>query len=127
MKYTYNTATGTIAVEINEHWLGLLAALDRDEFNSERKHSRRHPISLESCRFKGDWFEDRRDPVSEVETALDIELALVTLTDLQRNCFVETRMNCRPQQEVAAMLGKSRPTIRKAAEGAAGKLKIFFA
>ena len=127
MEYSYFSATGIITVEIDEQWLDLLIDLDRDEFNSERKHRRRHPIPLESCLYEGEWFDDGLDSIGEVDAAADMELALATLTELQRICFVETRLYGKPQRALAAELGKSPSTIQRAVEGAAEILKIFFA
>ena len=55
MKYTYVTATGKIEIEVNERLHNVLIALDKEEYNSNRKHNRRRPISLSSADFDGDW------------------------------------------------------------------------
>ena len=59
MQYQYLTATGPIAIELDEQYLALLDAFDDAEDNSNRKHSRRHPISLKSADYEGSWFEDK--------------------------------------------------------------------
>ena len=127
MTYIYFSATGPIEIEVDEELYELLTAMDRDEFNSDRKHSRRHPFSLENCAYEGEWFEDKHDSISQIELAIDMKPALSLLTDLQRACFVETILGGKSQREMAAELGKSRSTVQKAVDGATEILKIFFA
>jgi len=126
MKYEYITSTGKVAIEVDEQFHDLLVALDKEEYNSDRKHSRRYPISLESCEYEGEWFTEKHDAVAEIENSIDIERALASLTELQRICFVEARLNGKSQREVAAELGKSRSTVQQAVDGAIAILKKFF-
>jgi len=123
MQYFYATATVAIEIDLDEQFYELLIDMDRDAFNSERKHSRHHPMSLDHCEHHGEWFEDKHDAISEIELAIDLERALSTLTDLQRVCLVETRQNGKTQQELAVELGKSRSTVQKAVNGAIETLK----
>ena len=126
MKYEYNTVTGPVALELDERYLALLDAFDDAEDNSNRKHSRRHPISLEHADYEGEWFKDKADPIGDTEAAIDSEQALASLTELQRVCFTEVKMSGRGYREVAADLDKSRSVVEKAVKGAAEKLKKFF-
>jgi len=126
MKYEYNTATGPIAVEVDERYLALLDAFDDTEDNSNRKHSRRHPISLENSEYEGAWFEDKADPIGDIEAAIDAEQSLGSLTELQRFCFTEVCLNGRTQRDVAAELGKSKFAVTQAIDGARKKLKKDF-
>jgi RNA polymerase sigma factor (sigma-70 family) len=123
MMYSYVTATAAIKIDLDEQFYKLLIAMDQDEYNSDRKHSRRHPIPLDHCEYQGEWFEDKYDIVGETDFAIDLERALSTLTDLQRVCFVATRISEKTQQELAAELGKSRATVQKAVDGAITILK----
>ena len=123
MKYSYAAATTVIEIDLDEQFYELLVAMDREECNSDRKHSRRHPISLDHCEYQGAWVEDKNDAIGEIEFAIDLERALSTLTGLQRTCFIETRENGKTQRELAAELGKSRSTIQKAVDGAIQILK----
>ena len=126
MKYEYITSTGTVAIEVDEHFFDLLVAMDKEEFNSNRKHSRRYPISLENCEYEGEWFEDKHDAISQAESSVDMERALASLTELQRICFVEVKLNGRGYRDIAAELNKSRSVVEKAVKGAVDKLKTFF-
>jgi len=126
MQYLYLTATGPVAIELDERYIALLDAFDDAEDNSNRKHSRRHPISLEHASYEGAWFEDKADPIGDAETAIDAERAMTTLTELQQTCFAEVCMNDRTQRNVAAELGKSKYAVTQAIEGARKKLKKVF-
>ena len=126
MKYEYATATGPITIEADEQLCSLLSAMDDDEGNNNRKHRRRRPVSLESCEYEGEWFEDKHDPIGDTDAAIDRERALASLTELQRTCFIETRMNGKTQRELAAELGKSRSTVQWAVDSAITSLKKYF-
>jgi len=54
MKYEYINATGKTEIEVDEHFFDILVALDREEYNADRKHSRRHPLSLEGVEYEGE-------------------------------------------------------------------------
>jgi RNA polymerase sigma factor (sigma-70 family) len=123
MQYTYTSVTGVIEAEISDHWHNILVAMDREEFNSDRRQSRHCSISLNDCVFEGEWFEDKYDAIAEIETLIDMELILASLTELQRICFVETRLHGKTQREVAAELGKSSSTIQVAVDRALAILK----
>jgi len=126
MKYTYFSVTGMIEAEVDEQLREQLSAMDDDWFNSERRHRRHCTVPLDDCEFEGEWFEDIYDAIGEIETMMDTEPLVSSLTELQRACFMETRLNGRLQQEMADVLGKSRSTIKKAARRAAEILKKIY-
>jgi DNA-directed RNA polymerase specialized sigma24 family protein len=126
MKYTYTNTTGTTEIEVDEQFYDLLISMDREEFNSDRKHSRRYPISLENCEYEGEWFEDSADPIAEAETALEQEQMLASLTELQRICFVEVCLNGRSQKAVGTDLSISQQMVDKHVRAARKKLKKVF-
>ena len=126
MKYTYTNATGTTEIEVDEQFYDLLIAMDKDDYNSDRKHSRRYPISLENCEYEGEWFADGKDAAGEVETSIDTQRALASLTELQRICFVEVCLNGRPQHSVAADLSITQQMVDKHVRAARKKLKKVF-
>jgi RNA polymerase sigma factor (sigma-70 family) len=47
MKYTYITATGTTEIEISEEFYDLLVDMDRQDYNTNQRETRRH-CSLEA-------------------------------------------------------------------------------
>ena len=61
MKYEYINSTGKTVIEVDEHFYNILVTLDNEEHNANRKHSRRHPVSLEDVDFEGEWFTDETD------------------------------------------------------------------
>ena len=48
MKYQYQFNNETIIIEVDEKDYEVLLSLDKDEYNSNRKHIRRYPVSLDS-------------------------------------------------------------------------------
>ena len=126
MKYEYKGTTGTTEIEVDEHFYDLLVAMDDEEKNSNRRHGRNNPISLENCEYEGAWFENKCDPIKESETAVQWEQAKASLTELQRFCFVEVCLNGRIQQSVADELGVTQQAVDKHIRNARKKLKTFF-
>ena len=126
MKYEYKGITGTTEIEVDEHFYDLLVAMDDEEKNSNRRHGRNNPISLENCEYEGEWFEDKRNPIKETETAVQWEQARASLTDLQRFCFVEVCLNGRTQQSVADKLGIKQQVVDRHIRAARKKIKSFF-
>ena len=47
MKYEYKFRKETITVDIDESDYNILIALDHEEYNLNRKHDRRYPLSIE--------------------------------------------------------------------------------
>jgi len=82
MHYEYTTATGPVAIEVDEQYYNLLDELDIEEKNSNRKHSRRHPISLNDVDFEGDWFADNTDILGELIRREDSERLWAAILEL---------------------------------------------
>ena len=126
MKYEYITSTGNVAIEVDEQFYDLLVTADREEYNSNRKHRRRYPISLENCAYEGEWFEDKDNPINDTETAIQWKQTSVALTELQRFCFVEVCLDGRTQQSVADELGIRQQVVDRHIKAAKKKLKVLF-
>jgi len=126
MKYEYITSTGNVAIEVDEQFYDLLVIADCEEYNSNRKHSRRQPISLENCEYEGEWFEDKGNPINDTEAAILWERASAALTELQRLCFGEACLNGRTQQSVADELGIRQQVVDRHIKAAKKKLKVLF-
>jgi len=87
MKYQYKTATGNHEIEVDEQFYDALIALDAKEKNSDRKHSRRRPVSLESMDYEGQWFSDGTDILGDLiqtENYERLHTALAELTSDQQ-------------------------------------------
>ena len=126
MKYTYKNATGKTEIEVDEQFLDLLVAMDNDEDNNNRKHSRRYPISLENCEYDGEWFKDKNDLINDTETAIQWEQASASLTELQRLCFVEVCLNGKTHRQLATEIGITHQVVSRHIETARKKLKKYF-
>jgi len=66
MKYEYITATGRTEIEVDEGFYEVLVMMDKEEYNADRKHSRRHPVPLEGAEYEGEWFSDGTDILSDL-------------------------------------------------------------
>lgn len=53
MKIKYEFADGNVELEVSDEWASILAELDRQERNNDKKEKRRH-YSLEACTYEGD-------------------------------------------------------------------------
>ena len=73
MKYEYITATGRKEIEVDKHFYDILIALDNDEYNSDRRHNRRNPMSLEGTDYEGEWFSDETDLLGDIIRAESYE------------------------------------------------------
>jgi len=83
MKYEYKGTTGNTEIEVDEHFFDILVSLDKEEFNSDRKHSRRNPLSLEDTEYEGEWFADGSDLLGDLiraESNARLHAVLLRLT-----------------------------------------------
>ena len=133
MQYIYKTATGKVIVELDESWHDILDTEDRHEFNQERRHRRNDhkyargtPILMGAEESADDWLVFSIDErLKAVELKVDLEMALKTLSALQRRYFVLNRMWGYTTSEIARLEGKAQPSIFKAISSAEKKIKNF--
>ena len=128
MKYTYKNTTGTTEIEVDEHFYELLVAMDNEEFNSDRKHSRRYPISLENCEYEGEWFADDTDLLEEIikkEGYIRLREAMKNLTPEQRELIQKVYFDGVPATEIAQAEGVVRSSISHRLERAIKRLKKY--
>lgn len=114
MKYEYINATGKTEIEVDEHFYEILVALDREEYNSDRKHSRRHPISLEGAEYEGDWFSDGADLLGDMiraETHERLHVALGQLTPDQQTLIRQIYFEGVAPSEIAKRDGVDKSAI----------------
>ena len=57
MKIKYEFADGNVELEVSDEWASVLAELDRQERNNDKKEKRRH-YSLEACTYEGEDFAE---------------------------------------------------------------------
>jgi len=99
---------------------------ERRHTRSDHKYAPGIAIAIDTIDPDGAWIRSERNGLSEVEIEHDLEIALSELTDLQRRCFIEVRLNERTQTDVADELGISRESVKQAISGALKKLKKYF-
>ena len=127
--YTYETRTGMVTIEVDEHWHRKLMEADAKESNSNRCHTRSdhkyapgEPISLNHLEY---WIADIRDDIALIELAVDLERALSTLTKLQHRYFTMARLHGYSCAQISKLEGKADTTILRTVSAAEKKLKKF--
>ena len=115
--YKYEFVTGTVELEISEEWEKRLKDEDRDEYNSNKKETRRH-LKLDASIDGTEWVrDDKADPKNcmEEETSKDILMDEVSriLTEKQFNAFEKICLNRYTEQEYADMVGISQQAAHR--------------
>jgi len=126
MKYQYKSVTGNNEIEVNDDWSRVLLDLDNEETNSDRKHSRRNPVSLEGAEYEGEWFADGTDLLADLIEAESLErlrAALAQLTPAQRELVEQVYFNGIPPSEIARRGGVDKSAISHRLELIYKKLK----
>jgi DNA-directed RNA polymerase specialized sigma24 family protein len=131
-EYTYETATGLVAIRLDEKWLALLAAADASEVIANRKHTRADhkyapgkPTSLEAMEYIGQWFSGKDESIRHTDFSIDLERAMTTLTKLQHRYVTQVLINGHSYAELARMDGISEAAIRKHVKLAIPKIKKY--
>ena len=128
MKYEYINATGKTEIEVDERFYEILVALDREEYNSDRKHSRRHPLSLEGAEYEGEWFSDGADLLGDMiraESEARLHAALGQLTPDQQALIHAVYFGGVPVTEYAKREGVDHSAISHRLQTIYKKLKKF--
>jgi DNA-directed RNA polymerase specialized sigma24 family protein len=115
MKYVYETATGEIEIEVDPHYHSILSAMDREEFNSERKHNRRKAVSLDSAVYGGRWLSDEADLLDDLiqqETIDRLRMAIRKLPMYQRVLIEHIFLKKEKIVDVARRYGVPESTLR---------------
>ena len=132
--YTYKTLDGNLTIEVDDRWHDWLTEADYAESKLERSHTRADhkyaygtPLSLESLGNADDWMVfNQITSYPAVELKVDLEMAMATLTDLQRRYFIMNKMLEYSSHEIARLEGKRQSTISKTIIQAEKKIKTFF-
>lgn len=128
MKYTYWTQTGPANIDVDEKWLEILREMDREEYNSNQKETRRH-VELDISRDKSQWLDNNEEPIEDticrLETAEALDEAIATLTAKQRDVFMAIQFYGFSIGEVAEVKGISKQAVAKSLAQAKRKLKNF--
>ena len=128
MKYQYKTATGNHEIEVDEQFYDALIALDAKEKNSDRKHSRRRPVSLESMDYEGQLFSDGTDILGDLiqmENYERLHTALAGLTPNQQALIKQIYFQGIAPSEIARRDGVNNSAISMRLALAHKKLEKF--
>ena len=133
-KYTYQTATVPVAIDVDEKWAAILMDADNDMENNDRSQTRPDhkyapgaPVSIDSLQYAGDSLADKSDGIGDAECRADFENAFGSLTVLQRRYFVLARMKGYSYTEIARREGKKKETVFGIVTAAAKNIKKFLA
>jgi len=128
MRYTYWTQTGPVGVDVDEKWLEILKEMDRDEYNSNQKETRRH-VQLDTSRDNSKWLDNNEEPIEDticrLETAEALDEAIATLTAKQRDVFMAIHFYGFNISEVAKIKELNKSTVARHLNAAEKKLKNF--
>ena len=111
--YTYHFATGDETIEISGYWADVLADLDREEYNSDRKQlreGRRYGVEIGEMEDK--MIEDPCDLEKTVMEGLRLEYLKRKLTDKQNEVLIALIESDGNLQDVSLELGMGRTTIQ---------------
>ena len=123
MKYEYNGATGKTEVEVDERLYNILIGMDKAEYNSDRKHSRRYPLPLDGVDYEGEWFADGTDILGSMVTDEAVRHAMSYLSERQQYLIQKICLDGWKYAEIAALEGKDESAIRHATERAKARIK----
>jgi RNA polymerase sigma factor (sigma-70 family) len=128
MKYEYVTATGKNEVEVDERFIGILREMDREEYNSDRRHCRHNPISLSHADYDREWMMDKEDAFYDLVEAEDYEklqAALALLTTDQRSLIQDVYFRGVLPSEIARRDGVHNSAISNRLARAMKRLRLF--
>ena len=124
----YETATGTVEVDVEEKWGNVVIDLDRQEYNNNHKETRRH-YSLDACTYEGENFKDidRNLIVNQEPDLLEIlPDALASLEPQQRELVKKVFFEGKKKKEIADEEGVSPAAISDRLNKIYKKIKKYF-
>lgn len=128
MKYTYNTRTKNVNIDVDERWVKILKEMDKEEELNERKETRRHE-SLDLTMDEHEWLDNHEesieDTICRLETAEALDEAIATLTAKQRDAFMAVHFYGFSISEVARIKGLNKSTVARNLNAAEKKLRNF--
>lgn len=125
MKIKYEFATETVEIDVEEQWANIVLDLDRQDFNVDRKETRRH-CSLEAYNLDDSLLPSDEDLVGDVIRNQENERlywAIGMLTPEQQDLVKAIFFEGVSVSDYAASHGVSQPAISQKKETAIKKLK----
>ncbi len=115
MKITYEFVTGEVSeVEVDERLGGMLLDLDRQQYNNDKKETRRH-VSLDGMDYEGELFASAEDTEGEAERREDMARlfsAMEALSTSQRELVKKVYFEERTFASIAREEGVGESAIR---------------
>ena len=114
MIYKYTGTQKECAIEVDEFFYEILSDLDKDEFNSERKHKRRYPMSLENIDYEGEWLADDTDLLHSLIQKEQYKLlyaALENLSEAQKKLVIQIYFHEISASDIARKEGVGKSAI----------------
>jgi RNA polymerase sigma factor (sigma-70 family) len=99
---------------------------ERSRIRPDHKYAPGTPVAIDTADPDNAWISSGRSGLDDVEFNIDLEAALLKLTELQKFCFLEAVLKDRTQQSVADELGVKQQAVEKHIKAAKNKLKNFF-
>ena len=129
MKITYEFVTGEVSeVEVDERLGGMLLDLDRQQYNNDKKETRRH-FSLDGMDYEGELFVSAEDTEGEAvrrEDMARLYSAMEILSPEQRELVEKVYFEERKITDIAHEEGVSHVAIRDRLERIYKKIKNNF-
>jgi RNA polymerase sigma factor (sigma-70 family) len=114
MKYTYTTATGTAEIEVDEEFYDLLVDMDRQDYNTNQRETRRH-CSLDAYNLDDALFPSNVDIEGDLisaEQSDKLGAAIATLTSEQQKLIHLIFVEDKKIIEIARADGVSEAAVR---------------
>lgn len=126
MKITYEFVTGEVSeAEVDERLGGMLLDLDRQQYNNDKKETRRH-VSLDGMDYEGELFVSAEDTEGEAERREDMARlysAMEALSPSQRELVKKVYFEERKITDIAREEGVDKSAVSHRLERIHKKLK----
>lgn len=127
MKIKYEFVNETVEVEVDEEWATVIADLDRKDYNTDHKETRRHcsleAYNLDDALLPSD--EDIEQDFIRLEDKKMLHAALAELLPRQQRLIWQVFFENRTYADIAREDGVDSSAIRHAVERALKKIKKY--
>jgi len=127
MKIKYEFVNETVEIEVSEEWATVIADLDRQDYNTEHKETRRH-CSLEAYNVDDALLASNEDVVADTIRKMENEklyAAIAKLSPCQQRAVRMVYLEGRNYEDIARELGCDPCNIRVTVMRGIKNLKKF--
>ena len=129
MKVKYEFVNEAVEIDVDEKWAEVLMELDREEYNNDKKESRRH-LMLDPSQDATAWTIDEEDPeeaiIEMLDSRKDLEFIMSILNEKQKKLIEALFIEGLSQAEYAEKNGIKQASISQQLETIRKKLKKYF-